>query len=161
MIFSKTVMRNPAGLTNGAVQLLELSVRGQFLPDKANHFLAQPVASARPSFRALQMFDAGVQSAEAQAIGADAEQGADSFFQLIEKGEFVTRPCLLRDLEQGNGNRGWRWREVRYDFFVPDHLQHITDSLRQLAERDDWLVVSQPQIESDAFRHMIGQPPAR
>src|SRR5436189_2327420 len=49
---------------------------------------------------------------------------------------------------------------MRADLLVADRFQNITHGLRQLVERDDIFVVSQPQIKSDALSDVISQPPA-
>src|SRR5207253_8137843 len=49
---------------------------------------------------------------------------------------------------------------MRDNFLVADCFQDVTHSLGELIERDHVFVVSQMQIKSNAFGHVIGEPPA-
>src|SRR6266480_7204964 len=48
---------------------------------------------------------------------------------------------------------------MRHDFLVADHFQDVPHSLRQLVKGDDVFVISQVQVKSNAFGHVIGEPP--
>src|SRR5437667_4020282 len=47
-----------------------------------------------------------------------------------------------------------------HNFLVADHFQHVTHSLRQLAKGHHVFVISQMQVKSNAFRHVICEPPS-
>src|SRR5215469_7916520 len=48
---------------------------------------------------------------------------------------------------------------MRHNLLVADRVQDVTHSLRQLTKSDHVFVVSQVQVKSNAFRHVIGEPP--
>src|SRR5262249_61336475 len=66
----------------------------------------------------------------------------------------------MRNVHQRNGNRRWRKGEMRSDLLVANCLQDVAHSLSQLIEGDHIFVVSQVQIKSNAFSHVISEPPA-
>src|SRR5262245_2149491 len=67
----------------------------------------------------------------------------------------------MRDVHQRNGNGRGRKGEMRSDLLVANCLQHVAHSLSQLTERDHVFVISQVQVKSNAFGHVIGEPPIR
>src|ERR1700681_565553 len=107
------------------------------------------------------MFYAGLERAEVQRVRADFDQGIYPFFEKIKKSELITSSRFVGNFEQRNGNGRRRRREMRNNLFVTDDLQDIAHSLGKLTERDDRFVGAQTQIERDAFRDVIGEPPAR
>src|SRR5438067_7115047 len=67
----------------------------------------------------------------------------------------------MRDVQQRDGYGRRRGRKVRHNFLITDCFQDVTHRLRELAECDHVFVVSQMQVKSNAFGHVIGEPPAR
>src|SRR3989442_6999327 len=123
--FLKNRHRESSNSANGAAQFLKFGSGSELFSNKANNLLAKLVAAARPHFRTLQMFDAGVQAEEPQAIDPDTNERAHPLLQAIEKREFVTGARFLRDLEQRERYRRRCRREVGHDLLLADYLQNV------------------------------------
>jgi hypothetical protein len=107
------------------------------------------------------MFHASRQGRKLEIVHARFEQCGNSFFEQIEKRQLIASAGFARDVEQRNGNRRGRGREIGNDLLVTNRFEHVLHGLSQLPKRDHVLVVSQPQIKRDALGDVIGQPPTR
>src|SRR5436190_24163671 len=106
------------------------------------------------------MFHTGLQRAELQIVNTGLDQGIETFFEKIEKGELVPAAGLMRDIDQRNRDRRRRRCEVGNNLFVTDRFQDVLDPLLKLFERDNVLVDTKVQIKRDALSNLFVQAPA-
>src|SRR5947209_13306336 len=141
--------------------MLQLRRRDQLIADEADDFLTQRIAGPGPGLRAAKMLHARLEITKMQSIRARVYHRRDPFLEAVEKRELVARSSFLRDRQQREGNWWRRRHEIRHDLLVTDHLQDVPHRLRKLVERYHRLVITKPEIKSDALSHVIGQPPLR
>src|SRR5436309_10604666 len=159
MIFSTMVIADRVSLAERTIKPRPVRGETQSFAHEADDFLAQRIAGARPRFDASKLFHTRLERTKLNIIGTGSDQAADSLFQKIKKREFIPCAGMVRDVQQRYGNGRRRGRKMRHNLLITDCSQDVTHSLRELIECDHVFVVSQMQIKSNAFGHVIGEPP--